>query len=293
LLHLVPLLVQLSQILRPQPLVVSKFPLGKILLSSVDVVLAEPVVGVGKIRIQRHSTLILAGNLTQESDGASGTITYGRSVAGEVTSITNETYQDTYDPANLVSDVVNGPNGPTSYTLGNGLNVYQTYDQLGRLLGRWVCNGPAALYCSGGTQIYGTSGTWKGSQMQSQQDTVNGQFSYDYDEFNRLVDRIPAGQSSPDYAYGYDRYGNRFAQAAYQGGYSFLPSINATTNQITTSGYTYDAAGNMTNDTVHSYEYDAEGNLLAVDTGSTATYVYDAFNRRIAADLDRGDGIYL
>lgn len=32
------------------------------------------------------------GNLTQESDTASGTITYGRSVAGEVTSITNNTY---------------------------------------------------------------------------------------------------------------------------------------------------------------------------------------------------------
>src|ERR1700744_5541778 len=47
LLHLVFLLFQLSQILRSQPLVVSKFPLGQILLSSMNVVLAEPVVGVG------------------------------------------------------------------------------------------------------------------------------------------------------------------------------------------------------------------------------------------------------
>jgi RHS repeat-associated protein len=233
-----------------------------------------------------------AGNLTMESDGGSGTITYGRSVAGEVTSITNETYQDQYDPANLVSNVVNGPNGPTSYALGNGLNVYQTYDQLGRLQGRWVCNGPAALYCNGGTQIYGTSGIWKGSQMQSQQDTVIGQFSYYYDEFNRLTDRIPAGQTSPDYAYGYDRYGNRFAQAAYQGGFSFYPNIDPTTNHITTSGFTYDAAGNMTNDATngapHSFQYDAEGNILTVDHGNTATYVYDAFNRRIEAPTSTG-----
>ena len=37
----------------------------------------------------------------------------------------------------------------------------------------------------------------------------------------------------------------------------------------------------MTNDTVHSYTYDAEGNITQVDGGSTASYVYDVFNRRI------------
>ena len=71
-----------------------------------------------------------AGNFIQESDGVSGTIAYTRSIAGEVTSITNETYQNLpYDPPNLVSNVLNGPDGPVSYTLGNGLNVYRSYDQ--------------------------------------------------------------------------------------------------------------------------------------------------------------------
>jgi RHS repeat-associated protein len=63
--------------------------------------------------------------------------------------------------------------------------------------------------------------------------------------------------------------------------WSLLSTINAANNQITTSGYTYDAAGNMTNDTVHSYAYDAEGNITKVDGGSTAQYVYDVFNHRI------------
>ena len=35
------------------------------------------------------------------------------------------------------------------------------------------------------------------------------------------------------------------------------PTINPANNQITTSGYMYDAAGNMMNDTVHSYTYDS------------------------------------
>src|SRR6185437_8151545 len=100
----------------------------------------------------------------------------GRSIAGEVTSITNATYQNLpYNPPNLVSNVVNGANGPVSYTLGNGLNVYLSYDGLGRPNGGWVCNGPAAQYCSGGTQIYGTNAYWHGSQMQGQADTAMGQ----------------------------------------------------------------------------------------------------------------------
>ena len=76
----------------------------------------------------------------------SGTIAYARSIAGEVTSITNQTYQNLpQNPPNLVSNVVNGPDGPVSYTLGNGLNVYQGYDTLGRWTGRWVCSGPATM----------------------------------------------------------------------------------------------------------------------------------------------------
>ena len=70
-------------------------------------------------------------------------------------------------------------------------------------------------------------------------------------------------------------------QTPLQGGYSFNPTINPANNHITTSGFTYDAAGNMTNDTVHSYTYDAEGNITKVDGGSTAQYAYDVFNRRI------------
>jgi len=201
-----------------------------------------------------------AGNLTQESDVASGTISYGRSIAGEVTSITNESYQNLpYDPPNLVSNVVNGPDGPVSYTLGNGLTAYRSYDALGRLYAQWVCNGPAATYCTGGTQIYGTSGQWKGSQIQDQSDTVLGQgLTLGYDGLNRLISRTVTVGAAQNYTYAYDRYGNR-TQTSLQTGYNFNPTYSATTNHITSSGYTYDAAGNMTNDMFHSYTYECGG----------------------------------
>jgi RHS repeat-associated protein len=38
----------------------------------------------------------------------------------------------------------------------------------------------------------------------------------------------------------------------------------------------------MTGDGIHSYSYDAEGNILTVDNGGTATYIYDAMNRRVS-----------
>jgi YD repeat-containing protein len=152
------------------------------------------------------------GNVTQKSDGVAGVINYGRSIAGEITSITNTTYTNLpYNPPNLVSNVVNGPNGPVSYTLGNGLNVVRTYDALGRFNGQWVCSGSTVATCTGGTQIYGTIGGWKGSQVQSQEDTVlNQQVTFGYgDGFNRLTARTVTSGTVQNYTYAYDRYGNR------------------------------------------------------------------------------------
>ena len=234
-----------------------------------------------------------AGNLTQESDSYSGTISYGRSIAGEVTSITNQTYTNLPEnPPDLVSNVVNGPDGPVSYTLGNGLNVFQGYDTLGRLSGRWVCSGPATMYCSGGAQAYGTNATWLGTRVTTQSDTIlNQQVTFGYDGFNRLTARTVTSGTVQNYTYAYDRYGNR-TQTALQSGYNFNPTYSATSNHITSSGYAYDAAGNMTNDTFHTYTYDAEGNITQVDTGTTAQYAYDVFNHRIHVQTSAGTTEY-
>src|SRR5260370_38988522 len=58
-----------------------------------------------------------------------------------------------------------------------------------------------------------------------------------------------------------------------------LSSFSSTTNRITTSGFSYDSAGNLTNDTNHSYTYDAENKIIKVD-GTTA-YVYDGEGKRV------------
>ncbi len=56
--------------------------------------------------------------------------------------------------------------------------------------------------------------------------------------------------------------------------------IASVTNSGSTVNYSYDAAGNVTNDGAHSYGFDSENRLVTVDGGSTASYAYDNRNRR-------------
>jgi RHS repeat-associated protein len=60
--------------------------------------------------------------------------------------------------------------------------------------------------------------------------------------------------------------------------------FSSSTNQISNSGYAYDASGDLTSDGVHTYQYDAEGRLISVDSGTTASYVYNALGERVEKD---------
>ena len=70
--------------------------------------------------------------------------------------------------------------------------------------------------------------------------------------------------------------------------------VNATTNQINTSGYGYDSSGNMTNDGVNTLVYDAENRGTQVNgtpgTCSTATacYTYDGNGLRVKKAVTGG-----
>ena len=63
------------------------------------------------------------------------------------------------------------------------------------------------------------------------------------------------------YSYAYDRFGNRWNQTLTKGtGWPMSLTFNGS-NQITTAGYRYDAAGNVVMDNVNCYTYDAENRL--------------------------------
>jgi RHS repeat-associated protein len=121
------------------------------------------------------------------------------------------------------------------------------------------------------------------------QDNVNSSFShtatYAYDGVNRLWTAVATGNSTYNLTYSYDRYGN---MTCVMNGQTAGPcpqlSYSTATNQLTTSGYTYDGAGNLTKDSsnlsAHTYQWDGEERVSSVDGGPTWGFTYNALGHR-------------
>ena len=86
---------------------------------------------------------------------------------------------------------------------------------------------------------------------------------------------------------GYDQYGNRWID--YGGGVHNL-SFSSATNRITTSGYAYDSAGNLTNDSIQSYGFDGENKIKTVD-GVSGVYGYDGDGNRARKNFALGEQV--
>jgi RHS repeat-associated protein len=115
------------------------------------------------------------------------------------------------------------------------------------------------------------------------QDSLNGNWSYSYDEFNRL---LTASGDVQGQSFDYDAYGNRWHENATRGQVPSAQFVFDNSNRVVGSGVQYDALGNVINDGVHRYTYDAENRLVKVDLNpdgsSAASYTYDAFGRRVS-----------
>ncbi len=65
--------------------------------------------------------------------------------------------------------------------------------------------------------------------------------------------------------------------------------MSATTNRISTTGYSYDAGGNMTNDGFNTLTYDGESRVATAANGSaSATYTYDNNRLRVKKAVQNG-----
>jgi RHS repeat-associated protein len=119
-------------------------------------------------------------------------------------------------------------------------------------------------------------------------DSQNGNWSYTYDDFNRLRTATKPGLG---FSYAYDRLGNRWQQNLTAGsGPSPQYSFDAN-NHITGSSVTYDAAGNVVN--TAGYIYDSGGRRAQATTASgTQDFLFDQKGKAITA-IRASDGTWL
>ena len=220
------------------------------------------------------TALSSSGSPVTASSGGTPTITITSTTAGAATDYSVVSSSQTNDPAHFASPSFNVT--PPSTALAGGANSTTQIIPANAIYSFSISN-PAN----------GTTGYAGNGSILYANDSANGNWAYTYDDFNRLK---TAAQSGLSFSYVYDRYGNRWQQNVTGGvGNSPQYSFDANNRVISGNGITYDAAGNVINDSVHTYNYDAENRLISVDAnGGTASYIYDAQGRRVQATTGSG-----
>jgi RHS repeat-associated protein len=192
--------------------------------------------------------------------------------------LTNETmpaFSGNPQTTNYLSNVQYYPPGEVqSATYGNGVSLAAKYDANLNLkdLGYLTAN---AAVCNAYTWQTNAANL---SSINYEATGVTRTFSYD--QLDRILSASDSGVTSgPSLSENYtiDPWGNMNET----GNYTFSQPMG-TNNQVSASGYVYDAAGNLTADGLgNSYTVEADGLL----TGSNgAAYTYDSVGQRVRKD---------
>jgi RHS repeat-associated protein len=224
----------------------------------------------------------LLGDLLTSSNGNGITWTNTYNAAAQLQQTATNVLTPTTS-GDLISGILyNALGKPTSSLLGNTLAESWGYDG----------SGGVTSYSMG--SVYNFSAVNDlGGLIWAANDSVNGNWTYTYDGFERLSTSTQAGGAA--FGYAYDSVGNRWQQNVTAGSgpapqYTFGPYNHVNSG----NGIAYDSAGNETGDGIHNYTYDAENRLIQVDTPGTGyTYVYDTVGRRVGKYNDQISNEYL
>jgi RHS repeat-associated protein len=240
-----------------------------------------------------------AGQVTQLTYPSTRAININHDSIGRLASIVNNS-----DSANYLSGISYKESGQVAqWTMGTNIVESFGYNNRLQMTSQTVTqNGQTRMSLSYGYQatagqMGGGSTAGNAGQLMSVSGSIGGateSAAYTYDNLGRLVTSNQTSNSvSAQRRFVYDRWGNRTSVYDAVTGGNQIQSIaleqsgGAPTNRITsvtqgsTVNYSYDSAGNVTNDGSHAFTFDAENRVVSVDGGSTATYGYDHQNRRV------------
>ncbi len=226
---------------------------------------------------------------TSANPSSGGTITYSYDAAGTPTKIsypsgsgTKQTLFSTDDHNRRTATFMNSNDAKTTWTA----RTNQTYDKSDRVtkVTADVGTGTASYtrvvditYCYIYNTTPGSSCTASVSldrnKLEWKKDNSTGIITkYTYDSSGRLKSATQSGGATKTYSYGYNKNSNR-TSATGSGQTNQSLTFNAA-NQITSTGYSYDAAGNLTaHPTQGTMTYTPDDQLKTV-TKSGTTYQY-------------------
>jgi len=254
-----------------------------------------------------------SGNQTSYTD-QDGTVTSAYDASGVLTSTTTPAANGT-ETIHFVTDT-NGRRTDT-YVDANADNstwashTHTDYDASGRIqeLQGWV--GPSSTnnqriydlyYCYNAGSITpncGTTTTNDRSKIQWVTDYQSGQSTaYTYDSRGRITKTVTTGSGTATpgtWEFGYDIRGNRTSAKFTTPGGSVTTNQTLTynaANQITSPGFKYDGAGNLTAVPEYTFNYNgAEQMTSAVHNGSqTTTYTYAGTDQKSLLSLSTQGG---
>ena len=251
----------------------------------------------------------LADGLTQETYPSGRAVSFGYDSAGRVMGVSGLSGSTVTEYAgNCTNALTNSCSNPIQYaahgpisSVARGNGVTETWMYNTRLQPASTQAGSlmtlSYYYCPSG----GSSCTTNNGNLARQGITRGSQSwteDYVYDTVNRLASNQENGVSPDVQTYGYDGNGNWYL-AAYNTSQLAMPTNETprssswfgSNNQISSSGWTYDNAGNLTgiSSVSKTFTYDAESRqTTAVNGGLSGVYTYDGDGRRVTKVVNAG-----
>ncbi|PYY23948.1 MAG: hypothetical protein DMG62_05735 [Acidobacteria bacterium] len=223
------------------------------------------------------------GNLVTINYPSTRQITYAYTNAGRVSSVTQTSIHGSGQNYSYASGLTYAPTGAAKgLPLNGGSGLSETYNYNNRLQMISQQLGTASTtFMSHSLSYLDASGNNDGNVMSVADNLSSARTqSFTYDPLNRLA---TANETNWGLGYVYDVYGNLLQQNVTAGTAPGLSVLVNTKNQIADSGFSYDAAGNLTSDGMNTYAYNAANQLTSVNAG-VGTYTYDYGNVRVRKD---------
>ncbi|WP_109474665.1 PKD domain-containing protein [Ornithinimicrobium cavernae] len=284
----------------------------------------RPVVETDALGRATTTTYDTGGRVVAITDALEGSVTFGYDAAGQQTTLTDangRTWTTAYgslgqqvretDPLGRARTWAYDTAGRlTSSTDGRGVTVTRDYDAAGRLLSQGHPAGAISYtYDLRGRRLSATEGpattrwAYDPAGRITEVVTPQGAVGYSYDAAGQ---RLTMTQPQGEVRYSYDAAGRVVALTGLDGAVTTLtydgdsrPVGISRPNGVTTT-QAYDGAGRLVSvahtggGVSESFDYtlDAVGNRVAVESSAgTETYVLDALNRLVRADLAGGEQV--